>query len=161
VTPDGVVTPCPYLPIELGSIRKNSLRRIWDTSEVLKKLRNPVFKGRCGRCEFAAACGGCRARAFAVQGDYMAEDPWCLHRPGKNTSSAVDRGDKSKSNGVVWNPEAKSRMARASAFLRRVIERRVEHYAMARGMREITPELLMELRERWGNRRGSFTENGG
>ena len=160
MTPDGVVTPCPYLPIELGSIRKDSLRRIWETSEVLKKLRNPVFKGRCGRCEFAAACGGFRARAFAVRGDYMAENPWCLHRPAKNNSLTVDRLYNNKSKGVAWSLEAKRRMARAQAFLRRGIERRVEQYAMDRGMREITPELLMELREKW-NGRGSFTENGG
>ena len=29
------------------------------------------------------ACGGCRARAaFYAEGDYMAEEPWCLYHGG-------------------------------------------------------------------------------
>ncbi len=30
---------------------------------------------------FRAVCGGSRARAWAVTGDYLAEDPSCVHRP--------------------------------------------------------------------------------
>ena len=30
-----------------------------------------------------AHCGGCRARAYGMTGDLMAEDPLCTHTPGK------------------------------------------------------------------------------
>jgi MoaA/NifB/PqqE/SkfB family radical SAM enzyme len=27
-------------------------------------------------------CGGCRARAYATTGDYLAEEPYCVYKPG-------------------------------------------------------------------------------
>ena len=45
-------------------------------------MRNPDgYHGRCGYCEFRKVCGGCRARAFAFTGDYLAEEPFCLYEP--------------------------------------------------------------------------------
>ncbi|MDH3359763.1 MAG: radical SAM/SPASM domain-containing protein, partial [Desulfobulbaceae bacterium] len=41
------------------------------------------YKGRCGSCEYVNVCGGCRARAYAVSGDYMAEEPFCNHTPAR------------------------------------------------------------------------------
>jgi len=38
--------------------------------------------GRCGRCPLREGCGGCRAVAWAVHGDALAEDPQCAWRPG-------------------------------------------------------------------------------
>ena len=37
-----------------------------------------LLKGKCGECEYREACGGCRGRAYAYSGDYLAEDPVCL-----------------------------------------------------------------------------------
>src|SRR5919204_562949 len=45
--------------------------------------------GRCGACEMNAQCGGCRARAYGMTGDLMAEDPLCTHTPGKFAGSPV------------------------------------------------------------------------
>jgi radical SAM protein with 4Fe4S-binding SPASM domain len=148
ITPEGLVTPCPYLPIELGSVKKDHLARIWKTSKVLVRLQNPMLKGRCGRCEHAAVCGGCRARAYAVKGGYLAEDPWCLHRPMGGAPEDV------KDRKVVWSEEAekRNRMARVPPFLRSVIAKRVELYAAEKGVREVTPEILREVRERWMDR---------
>jgi radical SAM protein with 4Fe4S-binding SPASM domain len=99
VYPNGDVTPCPYLPIKLGNIREKSFGEIWFTSEVFKALRDfNALKGKCGACEYRSLCGGCRARAYglssdfidfcgdlhepaALQGDYLAEDPWCVYQP--------------------------------------------------------------------------------
>jgi radical SAM protein with 4Fe4S-binding SPASM domain len=49
-------------------------------------LRNPdLLAGRCGRCEFRTVCGGSRARAFALTGDVLAEDPACAYEPMTRT----------------------------------------------------------------------------
>ena len=42
--------------------------------------------GKCGRCEFRKVCGGSRARAHAVTGDVLAEDPSCTYQPRRKAS---------------------------------------------------------------------------
>jgi radical SAM protein with 4Fe4S-binding SPASM domain len=101
VYPNGDVTPCPYLPIKLGNIRETSFKDIWLNSPVFKAIRDPCqLKGKCGECEYKVICGGCRARAYGlssdfidycgdlhepgeINGDYLTEDPWCVHQPKK------------------------------------------------------------------------------
>jgi len=78
----GNVYPCGYLPVVCGSVRKQSLAEVWRASEVFVKLRDyESLRGKCGRCEFKTVCGGCRARAFARTGDYLAADPTCPYVP--------------------------------------------------------------------------------
>ena len=99
IYPSGEVTPCPYMPLNLGNIRERSFKDIWFNSEVFKALRDfDQLKGKCGICEYRDVCGGCRARAYGVttslmdfcgalheptesRGDYLAEDPWCIYQP--------------------------------------------------------------------------------
>jgi len=77
--PNGDVYPCPFLQIKVGNIREKSLTEMWYGSELLKTLRNrSLLSGKCGDCEYREACGGCRGRAYAYSGDYLAEDPVCL-----------------------------------------------------------------------------------
>jgi radical SAM protein with 4Fe4S-binding SPASM domain len=101
IYPSGDVTPCPYMPISLGNIRKRSFKDIWFNSKVFQDLRDfGKLKGKCGLCEHQEICGGCRARAYGVatehmdfcgalhepkenEGDYLAEDPWCIYQPKK------------------------------------------------------------------------------
>ncbi|NDY42798.1 radical SAM protein [Dissulfurirhabdus thermomarina] len=79
---DGNVLPCSYFPKAAGNIRKQSLREIWNESPLFKELRDfSKYKGRCGSCEYVAVCGGCRARAYAVTGDYLDEEPFCGYVP--------------------------------------------------------------------------------
>lgn len=73
----GEVYPCGYLPLLAGSIRDKRFTEIWDSSPVLRALRERDLKGKCGSCSFRQACGGCRARAFALTGDYLGPDPLC------------------------------------------------------------------------------------
>jgi heme b synthase len=81
---DGNVLPCSYFPMAAGNIREKSFREIWERSELFQDLRNfKAYKGRCGSCEYVNVCGGCRARAYAVTGDYMAEEPYCTYIPLK------------------------------------------------------------------------------
>jgi AdoMet-dependent heme synthase len=78
----GQVQPCGYLEVDCGNVQKQSFRQIWENSEVFRNLRDlSKYGGKCGRCEFIKVCGGCRARAYAETGDYMAAEPLCLYEP--------------------------------------------------------------------------------
>ncbi len=78
----GQVQPCGYLPVKAGNIYEQSLKEIWESSEVFHDLRDPNnMKGKCGVCEYRMVCEGCRARAFAKDGDYLAEEPYCSYIP--------------------------------------------------------------------------------
>ena len=80
VSATGRVFPCGYLPVEAGDLRQQRLRDIWERSDVFLQLRDfGLLKGRCGGCEYVGLCGGCRARAFGVYGDMLAEEPGCLY----------------------------------------------------------------------------------
>lgn len=79
IQPNGVVTPCVYLPIQVGDLRKESFMHIWESSKVLKALRSRNnLKGSCGRCNYRYVCGGCRARAYAYTGSINGCDPGCI-----------------------------------------------------------------------------------
>jgi radical SAM protein with 4Fe4S-binding SPASM domain len=81
---DGNVLPCSYFPKSAGNIREKTFKDIWENSELFKDMRNfKAYKGRCGSCEYVNVCGGCRARAYAVTGDYMDEEPFCGYVPYK------------------------------------------------------------------------------
>ena len=84
--------PCGYLPLDCGSIRKNSLADIWRDSAIFKKLRDyNTLKGKCGRCEFKGICGGCRARAYGETGDYLDEEPFCTYEPRAKGSGTAEQ----------------------------------------------------------------------
>ena len=80
----GKVQICGFLDIEAGDLRRESFdfAKIWRTSPLFAAVRDvDSYRGRCGRCEFRKLCGGCRARAHTVMGDYLAEEPFCTHQP--------------------------------------------------------------------------------
>lgn len=78
IQPNGIVTPCPFLPIKAGDSRKKSLSEIWQNSRVLEKLQDRDYlKGKCGKCGDKDMCGGCRGRAYSHTKDFLASDPEC------------------------------------------------------------------------------------
>lgn len=77
VSRTGGVYPCGYLPLLVGSIKEKNFIEIWENSPELKALREGRLKGNCGRCSYSGSCGGCRARAYALTGDYLESDPSC------------------------------------------------------------------------------------
>jgi len=80
----GDVCPSGFLPLPAGNVREQSVAEIYRHSTLFRDLRDPTaLKGRCGRCEFREVCGGSRARAYALTGDYLADDPSCAYRPGE------------------------------------------------------------------------------
>jgi radical SAM protein with 4Fe4S-binding SPASM domain len=91
ISHEGEVFPCGYLPALAGDLRKQSFAEIWNDSDVFAQLRDDDnLKGKCGCCEFRHVCMGCRARAYAATGDFLAEEPFCVYEPG--TSNQMIRG---------------------------------------------------------------------
>ncbi len=80
----GNVKPCSYFPMSAGNIFETSFKEIWFNSKLFNDIRDfSKYKGRCGKCEYLSVCGGCRARAYAVYGDYLEEEPYCKYIPVK------------------------------------------------------------------------------
>ncbi|MBT2641383.1 TIGR04053 family radical SAM/SPASM domain-containing protein [Bacillus sp. ISL-41] len=78
----GDVMPSGLLPLFGGNVRERPLADIYRNSPIFKDLRNPdKYKGKCGVCEFRFVCGGSRSRTYAVTGDYMDSEPFCVHIP--------------------------------------------------------------------------------
>ena len=74
-----------FLPLAVGNVRDRSFSAIHDEAPLFRAFRDPLLLGGdCGRCAFAALCGGCRARAYAATGDPLAEEPDCAYEPGVN-----------------------------------------------------------------------------
>lgn len=147
ITPDGTVTPCPYMTVVAGNIRESRFTDIWQNSPVLQALRDVnQLKGRCGRCEFRHLCGGCRCRAYATSGDYLQEDPSCLYQPTGGTL-VIDE--------VVWSEPASRRLQRIPiAFIRNKVRQGVETYARRNGHSHITLALYQEAVAGEGRRAG-------
>lgn len=76
----GDVQTCGFLEISAGNIlTAGDFASIWENSDFLNSIRQKNFTGKCGDCNYAETCGGCRARAFASTGDYLASDPLCSY----------------------------------------------------------------------------------
>jgi AdoMet-dependent heme synthase len=82
VSHTGDVMPSGLLPLVGGNVRDKSLAEIYRESPIFKDLRTPDnYKGKCGVCEFRYVCGGSRSRTYAVTGDYMESEPFCVYIP--------------------------------------------------------------------------------
>ncbi len=151
ITPDGKLTACPYLPEPAGDLRTTSFGDVWHQSALFHGLRTQQLEGRCGRCEYRVVCGGCRARAFAETGDYLASDPACAYEPTGDrplvAAPAMSYGGAPRAE-MQWAPDAEQRMRRIPSFVRGVVVQRVEAYARREGYEMITVELLQEVRKK-------------
>jgi len=144
ITPEGDVTPCPYMPVAAGNLRQRSFAELWRGAAVFDDLRDPKLGGRCGRCEFSKMCGGCRCRAYATYGDYLAEDPACGYEPGAHGGSVDPE--------LRWESAARERLQAIPSFARGMVVKAVEAYARGRGETVITSALLADVRAKWGAR---------
>ncbi len=177
IRPNGDVTPCPYLPVFAGTLRNSSLADLWGSSELFTGIRRrSSLGGRCGECEMNGHCGGCRARAYGMTGDLMAEDPLCTHVPGKfagspllaqtpplpslgeggpegppymrlRSDSAIEYGLESRAT-IAWDDAAAERMKKIPAFVRGMVVRAVEESCRKGGLDRVTVEELERIRAR-------------
>jgi len=157
ITPEGDVTPCPYMPVSAGNLRTTSFADLWRSSPVFGDLRDPKLGGRCGACEFSKICGGCRCRAYATHGDYLAEDPACGYQPGAHGGAVIELPATLTFGlpvdyALSWEPAARERLNAIPSFARGMVVKAVEAYARSRGESVITPALLADVRGRWGGR---------
>jgi len=163
IRPNGDVTPCPYLPAFAGTLRTASLADLWTSSTLFNDIRRrPSLGGRCGECEMNAHCGGCRARAFGMTGDLMAEDPLCTHTPGTFATSplllslgapqakpptSIMYGAESATT-IAWDDAAAARMKKIPAFVRGMVVRAVEESCRKNGLDRVTVDELERIRAR-------------
>jgi AdoMet-dependent heme synthase len=83
VSHTGEIYPSGFLPISAGNVRLDSLVHVYRNSPLFLELRDSESRhGKCGICEYRKLCGGSRARAYALTGDYLAPDPRCAYQPG-------------------------------------------------------------------------------
>jgi radical SAM protein with 4Fe4S-binding SPASM domain len=91
VSHTGRVQICGFLDLEAGDIRRSDFKfsDIWENSKLFADLRTPSrYEGKCGICKYLRFCGGCRARAFELSGNYLGEEPYCLYQPRQKTVSS-------------------------------------------------------------------------
>jgi radical SAM protein with 4Fe4S-binding SPASM domain len=85
----GQVQPCGYLELDCGNVRTAPFPEIWRNTPYFKELRTQSeYKGKCGACEYHKVCGGCRARAYSMDGDHMGPEPLCTYEPAREKQSS-------------------------------------------------------------------------
>lgn len=148
ITPEGELTPCPYMEISAGSLRDHAFADLWQEASLFAQLRAPELSGRCGACEYARLCGGCRARPLARHGELMAEDFLCTYQP---RGGAVIEPPATPSASIAWTPEAEARLRRVPPFVREFVRRRAAEHARETRADAVTAEHLETLaRKRFG-----------
>lgn len=149
ITPNGDVTPCPFMENSAGSVKDQSFAEIWRDAPVLNALRAPKLEGRCGVCEFQNLCGGCRARPLALTGNMMGEDNLCTYQP---KGGAIITPLVPENNTMHWAGEAEVHLARIPGFVRRMVRRRAEDYVRGEGRFEVTKaDLTLLAKRRFGD----------
>ncbi len=89
----GEIMPSGFLPLVAGNIRNDDLVQVYRESPIFTQLRHREdIKGKCGVCEYLKVCGGSRARAYGMTGDFMESEPFCAHIPRKY-AAMVERGE--------------------------------------------------------------------
>lgn len=142
ITPQGRVTPCPYIPEVVGDLRSESLGEIWNRNATLMRLRGELPQGKCGDCDFRYSCGGCRARAAVASGNLLDEDPKCSHlRPAGARPEPAPHKDREDSR-IFWESSAQVILDRIPGFVRERVRARLEETAYAAGLSTITSEFV-------------------
>jgi radical SAM protein len=85
----GEIYPAGFLPLRCGQFPVDSVVDVYQRHPTFLALRDPDhFGGKCGVCEYRDVCGGSRARAYAVTGDPLAEEPDCVYTPVGTTAAS-------------------------------------------------------------------------
>ena len=162
ITPEGNLTPCPFIEESVGNLKTDSFKDLWYNSKLMRELRNRKgLEGKCGTCEFSSMCSGCRARAFAETGNYMAEDPSCDYEPGTHGGKEItlkieDTLGLEVEYAIPWTPEAAQRLERIPSFARGMVIKGVEKYAQERGFKEVDDVIMKQSREDMITKRGAM-----
>ena len=162
ISPEGNLTPCPFIAESVGNLKTSTFKDLWENAPLMKQLRDrKSLEGKCGTCEFSAMCSGCRARAFAETGNYMAEDPSCDYEPGQHGGKTItlkveDTLGLEVEFQVEWTPEAKQRLERIPSFARGMVVKGVEKFAAEKGIAVIDDAVMKKSREEMITKRGAM-----
>ncbi|MFQ5672518.1 MAG: radical SAM protein [Nitrospinales bacterium] len=162
ISPEGNLTPCPFIAESVGSLKTSTFKELWTEAPLMRELRNRKnLEGKCGTCEFSSMCSGCRARAFAETGNYMAEDPSCDYEPGKYGNKEItlkieDTLGLEVEFKTSWTPEAKKRLERIPSFARGMVVKGIENFAEKHGFSVIDQAVVKRSREEMITKRGAM-----
>jgi len=162
ISPEGDLTPCPFIAESVGNLKDSSFKDLWDNAPLMNQLRDrKSLEGKCGTCEFSSMCSGCRARAFAETGNYMAEDNSCDYEPGKYGGKEItlkieDTLGLEVEYKAQWTEEAAERLQRIPSFARGMVIKSVERYAEESGYKVINAEVVKKSREEMIEKRGAM-----
>ena len=162
ITPEGDLTPCPFIDEKVGSLKTSTFKELWTQSPLMLQLRDrKKLEGRCGSCEFSGMCSGCRARAFAETGNYMAQDPSCDYDPGKYCGKAItlkieDTLGLEVEYQIQWTDEAKQRLERIPSLARGMVVKGIEKFAEERNIALIDEAVVKKSREEMIEKRGAM-----
>lgn len=93
VSHTGAIHPSGFLPVSAGNVRRDDIVEVYRDGALFRALRDRErLRGKCGVCEYRDVCGGSRARAYAMTGDYLESDPFCVHLPSRYRR-LVERGE--------------------------------------------------------------------
>lgn len=149
----GDVYPCGYLPVTAGSVRTAPFEAIWRDSKLFANLRNSeLLTGKCGICEYKHICEGCRARAYAVTGNYLSEEPFCSFEPkGHAAMQEVNQlhqeaEEELPSLRMTWSDEAKTQLKKVPFFVRKKVAGRIEEFASANDIEVIDVAVMLKAK---------------
>jgi AdoMet-dependent heme synthase len=162
ISPEGDLTPCPFIAESVGNLKDSSFKDLWENAPLMNQLRDrKKLEGKCGACEFSSMCSGCRARAFAETGNYMAEDNSCDYEPGKYGGKEItlkieDTLGLEVEYKAQWTEEATERLQKIPSFARGMVIKSVERYAEESGYKIINAEVVKKSREEMIEKRGAM-----
>ncbi len=162
ISPEGNLTPCPFIQESVGNLMTSTFKDLWDNAPLMRQLRDRKnLEGKCGTCEFSAMCSGCRARAFAETGNYMAPDPSCDYEPGKYGGKEItlkieDTLGLEVEFLIQWTDGAKSRLDRIPSFARGMVVKGIEKFAEERNITVIDEAVVKKSREEMIEKRGAM-----
>ncbi len=98
----GDIYPSGFMPIKCGNVRVEGLTATYREHALFRSLRDAdVLAGKCGVCEFRRVCGGSRARAYAMTGNPLGEEPACAYEPRRSPRQPLDASPQNRKRLVV------------------------------------------------------------
>ncbi len=146
----GTVQPCGFLNMPCGDVRASNfdLRNLLAGSRQWHRLAaREDIGGQCGSCKFLRGCGGCRARAVAMSGNALGEEPFCV---GDGTSVKKTQARPSVAKKPSWPaaPSAAGQVRRIVLALQKGIPLEPRPFATLAQSLQVDEEAVLTVAQR-------------